>query len=661
MLQEQTVVGDCYILQSRVGEDACSEHWMATAIFSAKRFLLRFLKSEYAIPEKVEALRKRALESYHIRGETIKDFVEIEDFEGRFFISSEYYDERSLSEFFSFGYTMSLVHICRSIRMAAQGLLCFHDVGILYGNLTPENIVVEIRGRELASLKIVKPSLSCDSSAQSLAYLAPECKEGKTFSAGSDIYSLGILVVRFITGIYPYENDEISRVNPSLRYVTNALFRRGIPEKMLRIVLGMLMPSPLMRYDSCAPLLRDLQNFMSFPEDSIKRELAPIEIRAAVKSQPTFRTFDTTDYFSALSNGEHNLEHANDRIYPVRSITELSDAEKTESDELRILPEEENWSIDDYIAYGKRIVSGIHEGLTSRETESEAMKNEVTEMSAPPVQSAQSVLAPAVIAPESVKQSVEKAEPVVPRPAPISVGNPDPNIVGVNQLTVKEDSNADKRTWAYHRIKVKDVFNIILRSAQLASRGKGSFRYIQEPESGYASTSFYESLERLSESTLYVNVGSCARYGTASVDDFLAMLMKAIAAALAKESRASVLRFAKKVSISDRFGRFRNAPLGRVLYGAAEIEPAVPIPTDEGTLQSVADSICAFARKKKPLVLVVRGGERISRELQNFFTVLTRTVPMHPVCVVIFFDHIAFESWHTLSLLSKPQRFDIAG
>ena len=520
MLQEQTVVGDCYILQSRVGEDACSEHWMATAIFSAKRFLLRFLKSEYAVPEKIEALRKRALESYHIRGEAIKDFVEIEGFDGRFFISSEYYDERSLSEFFSFGYTMSLVHICRSIRMVAQGLLCFHEVGVLYGNLTPENIVVEIRGRELASLKIVKPSLACDASAQSLAYFAPECKEGKSPSAGSDIYSLGVLVVRFITGTYPYEQDEISRVNPSLRYVTNALFRRGIPENFVRIILGMLMPSPALRYDSCSSLLRDLQKFMSFPEEAVSRE--PLSPGSPLSARPpsAFRTFDTTDYFNAISNGENNLEHANDRIYPVKSIAGLSDAEKIESEELRILPEEANWSIDDYLAYGKRTVSGIHEGLTSRETESEAVKNEVTEISAPTVPP---VASSAVIPPEQVKPAVGKAEAAFPLSVPVSAIIPDSNVAGVKQLTIKEGPDTDRRTWAYHRIHVKDVFNIVLRSAQHASRGKGSFRYIQELESGYANTSFYKALERLSESYLYVNVGSCARYGTASVDDFFAM------------------------------------------------------------------------------------------------------------------------------------------
>jgi hypothetical protein len=47
-LHEQLVVGECYILQSRIAEDSCSEHWIATAIFSASKFLLRFIKSERA-------------------------------------------------------------------------------------------------------------------------------------------------------------------------------------------------------------------------------------------------------------------------------------------------------------------------------------------------------------------------------------------------------------------------------------------------------------------------------------------------------------------------------------------------------------------------------------------------------------------------------------
>jgi serine/threonine protein kinase len=635
MLQEQTVVGDCYIIQSRVGEDACSELWMATAIFSAKRFLLRFLKPEHASAEKIGMLRKRAIESYHIRGEFIKDFVELEYFDGRLFISSEFYDERTLAEFFSFGYTMSLVHICKSIRMLAQGLLCFHEVGILYGNLSPENIVAEIRGREIVSLKIVKPSLHCESDSFASAYLAPECKAGKTPSIGSDIYSLGILVVCFITGSLPFEDGDVSKLNPSLRYVTNALFRRGIPEKLVRIVLGMLMPSLPARYDSCAALLSDLQHFMSFPEQAVPREPLPGETRSGSAPTASFRSFDTTNYFDSLANGENSLEHAYERVYPVKKIDDLSDAEKTEREEMRILPEEGGWSIDDYIAYGKRTVPGIREGLTTKETESYGIQKEASEIPRPD---------------PSLRSTTQTAS----AQASIPVLS-DTDATGIRQLTVQKGQAPEKRTWTHHRIQVKDVYQIVHRSAQLASKGRGSFRYIQEPESGYADSSFYQSLESLSPENLYVNAGSCARYGIAGLDDFLGMLRKSFASVLSREPQSSVVRLAKKISRRDVNGFFAVQPLGKVLYGNTDSLPSIPVSPDTDSLQVLADCICAFAQKKRPLVLVIRGGERISRELQDFFTILAGTASTQPVCVVVFFDRIAFEPWQTLSVLSMPQ------
>ena len=659
MLQEQTVVGDCYILQSRAGEDTCSEYWMATAIFSAKRFLLRFLKTEYAKAEKIETLRKRAIESYHIRGDTIKDFVEIENFDGRLFISSEYYDERSLSDFFSLGYTMSLVHICKSIRMIAQGLLCFHEVGILYGNLSPENIVVEIKGSEISTVKLVKPSLLCDAASTSSAYLAPECKAGKAPSRGSDIYSLGILIVRFITGFLPFEDGDVTRNEPSLRYVTNALFRRGIPEKMVRIVLGMLMTSPAVRYDSCTTLLNDLHHFMSLPGDLTPRDSAQDEIRILPASRPAFKSFDTTDYFNTLSNGPNNLDHAYDRVYPVKKIDDFADADKIEREEMRILPEEANWSIDDYISYGKQNVAGIHEGLSQEETESEAIKSEASELADSPVRQTEPAMPASQVAPQTSIQSENSSRSASVQAAlPIL---PDINGTGIGQLTVKDDGVPEKRTWSYHRIQIKDVYNIIDRSAQLASKGRGSFRYIQEPESGYADNPFYESLGSLSGGNLYVNVGSCARYGTAGLDEFLVMLRKSFASVLAKESRSFVSRLANKISRFDDKGYFRLPPLGKILYGNSSVSSSGPVSPDMESLRAIANSVCAFSSKKRPLVLVIRGGERINPDLQNFFSVLSGAVSTQSVCVVVFFDHIAFEPWQTLSLLSKPQRFDNAG
>lgn len=727
MLQEQTVVSDCYILQSRIGEDACSEHWMATAIFSAKRFLLRFLKAECSDPERIEDLRKRALAGYHIRGDSVKDFVEIENFDGRLFISSEYYDERPLSEFLSNGYTMSLVHVCRAIRMLAQGLSCFHEVRVPYGFLCPENILTGIKGREFSFLKIVKPGLWFSLQNSSIAYLSPERKLGEGPSVPGDIYSIGILVVLFITGKLPFADDDPSQPGPSMRFVTNGLFRRGVPEKLVRIVLTMIMPPVSARYKSCDELLSDLHQFMS--SSSTASGNSPVR-ESAGNSQPSspYRPDISTEYYSELATGGKDWDKAYSRVYPLQAVDGLSDSVKIESEELRILPEEAAWTVDDYIAYGKRNVPGIEEGLAKSTVESEAIRGEVTKItsvipeapssqpapqavaqpaqavvSAPtappaqPVQSSPSVISapvaspvPPTPSPTAPAISVESVESVTPiaksaktdsvqaenapeTPEPMVVPEiaedqkskagrvarkrtaipviPDTSIVGINQLTARNGGSGEDKSWTHHRIQVKDVYGIILRSAEMAARGKGSFRYIQEPEDGYANTELYRSFERLSDKYFFVNVGSCARCGTATVEDFISMLGKGIAPALAKESRSTVGRMATKLSAGGLSDFFRGTPLWRKTQGRELMHGSSPI--DAKSLEAIADAICIFARKKKPFVLVVRGGERISKELQELFTVLSRVISARPVCVVVFFERIAFEPWHVLSRLPK--------
>jgi len=335
------VVKECYILQRRIGEDTCTEFWMATAIFAATRFLLRFLKEQYASPEIMGDICARSLEAYNIRGNVIEDFVEIDEFDGRLYIACEFYDEKQLFHFLEQGYSLSLVQICRTIRMFAQGLHSFHSVGLVYGNLTPENVIVEIRGRELVSLKLLKPSVGIRNGGGNIFYYDPECRNNPQVADG-DLYSVGIHVVRFITGKFPYADQLAASGNPSLRYVTNALFRRLIPEKLVRIVLRLLHPDRSYRYASCNELLRDLRDFMSLPDDtgSGGRITDAQGLTILAQNDSGFRAFASNEYFQSIAKESVDQGEANKRVYPVQTVGKGKEIDVIEESELRIQPGE---------------------------------------------------------------------------------------------------------------------------------------------------------------------------------------------------------------------------------------------------------------------------------------------------------------------------------
>ena len=701
------VVNDCYILQSRIGEDSYTEHWIATAIFSATEFLLRFLKSECETKENAANFRHDAIKGYQVQGLQIEDFIEIESFEGRTFVSSEYHGERSLIEIIDSGENWSLVQVCGFIITLAEGLSMFHDIGLTYGSCNAENVLVKKINSATLFLKIRKPgmlellpSLSPDLGqiAENYGYLAPEYKNSSSLTAANDIYSLGIHLVRFVTGRLPYPDTAglVKTESASLRYVTNSLLRRSCPESLVRIVLRCLMVDPAMRYESGLDLVRDLKSFLS---DTVVIPSTEGTVRKApvVQANTTvIRTFDSSEYFNTLISGTPDYGPARKSVYPVKNLSGSPEIPETEKRELEITAAERGWTIDDYIANGKRVVNNVKEHLETEGSEDlAAVKAAAAAIippappAAPPVSATPApsvttkpsarvtaetpVSAPtpvtAAVSPVTVSaatpMSASPAEPtasstvsdlsavpsvaqtIAPTAPPVSTdvkkegarkrGSPHLNQV-VSGSQVK-----NKPVWTYSRILRQDVRNIVEFSIQRARKGKGSFRYIQEPDSGYAYSGMFNSLESLGKDALFLNIGSCAKYGTADISDFIKMLRNGITRGLSNESEKSAAYLKRTVGRQDEFGLFGKTP-------------ARNLPDDKERLNmSIVHSVRALGRRKKPLVIVVRGGERIQKNLHELLTILARDIETSPVCVVVFFERIQFPVWHALSLLSQNQ------
>lgn len=85
-------------------------------------------------------------------------------------------------------------------------LAAVHRHGLLHGDIKPENIMREVSGRivlmdfGIARELDAEPALTVSGS---MKYLAPEVLQGGEPSVASDIYSLGAVLFRLLTGEYP--------------------------------------------------------------------------------------------------------------------------------------------------------------------------------------------------------------------------------------------------------------------------------------------------------------------------------------------------------------------------------------------------------------------------------------------------------------------------
>jgi len=620
LLKERTVINECYILQTRIGEDSFTEHWTATAIFSATVFLLRFLKNTDNPTLCIDALRADALRCYRVRHQAIADFVEVEVFNGQLFISSEYHRERNLLSLFKKNPNWQFEQICIAILGLARGLSAFHGQGIIYGNLNAESVLSEEGGgRGFSALKIQKPPLlsllslagtTKGALLESYAYLAPEYKLKQTLCEGSDVYSLGIHMVRFFTGKLPFpESDDSLRTgSASLRYVTNALLRRGVPEALVRIVLRALLADPARRYATCTDLTADLRSFMESSD---------------------LGTADASDYFKAMAGPEAEIKLDKDIVFPVRTFTNQDKVDASEKEELTVRAEEHAWSVDDYLDNGKKTLAG-EQGreyiVTARLSENLIVPEVETE---PP----SDVRMP--VAPPGEGTSLTEAG----------------SLMELNQIQLSRERDALPLPWDHLRIRYQDVTNIVDLSVKRARKGKGSFRYIQEPPWAAQNAALFQSLEALKKECLYVNTGSCCGKEKADIPEFLGMLRNGLARSLSSETPNARRSLARRLPPLDPEGLFAARPLGKILYGTDGKDTARSRLKAKECRMSIAPSLAAFGRKTRPFVLVIRGGECVTKDLHDVFSAIAREIRVAPVCVFVFFEHDRFEPWHALSSL----------
>lgn len=105
--------------------------------------------------------------------------------------------------------------ICRTIQFAHKSLIVHRD-------LKPDNILVTASGHvkilDFGIAKLLDPNLYEITGVQtqtgmrilSLEYASPEQISGKPVTTSSDIYSLGILIYKLLTGLHPYETKNLA-------------------------------------------------------------------------------------------------------------------------------------------------------------------------------------------------------------------------------------------------------------------------------------------------------------------------------------------------------------------------------------------------------------------------------------------------------------------
>ncbi|MBK9262165.1 MAG: serine/threonine protein kinase [Polyangiaceae bacterium] len=170
---------------------------------------------------------------------------------------------------------------CSYVVQACSALVDAHDIGIIHRDLKPQNLFLTHRKDGSPCIKVLdfgisKHTLTDDSSKIDLTqpcdifgsacYMSPEqARSSKNVVPQSDIWSLGAVLYKLLTGRAPFTRKTVFDVYQALLDATPvpspALFRPDMPVELERIILRCLDKNIANRYASARELMAALAPF----------------------------------------------------------------------------------------------------------------------------------------------------------------------------------------------------------------------------------------------------------------------------------------------------------------------------------------------------------------------------------------------------------------
>ncbi|HET8681016.1 MAG TPA: protein kinase [Micromonosporaceae bacterium] len=252
-------LGGRYRLESQLGVGGMSVVWRAYDEVLEREVAVKVLAAEFAgdaaSRERIHAEAQAVARLAHPNITNVYDFGESPDRAGRPvpYIVMELLDGESLAQLLKSGPLdwRTALSICADV---AAGLAAAHERGVVHQDVKPANAMLTSTGVKVVDFGIAAAAGSRDDGQLlgTMAYVAPERLLGGRVGPAADVYALGLLLYRCLTGELPWRAAGVSQVMSNHCYVTPRPLPviEGLPEAIPELVIQCLAKRPAERPSS---------------------------------------------------------------------------------------------------------------------------------------------------------------------------------------------------------------------------------------------------------------------------------------------------------------------------------------------------------------------------------------------------------------------------
>jgi len=166
---------------------------------------------------------------------------------------------------------LKFTEIGQILKRVADALDAAHAQKIIHRDVKPSNVLFDSTGQAfLSDFGIAKAKPFTDDEGEWLvgtpAYMSPEVVKGEKVDGRSDVYALGVMLYRLLTGKLPFSGDSTtSLINAhfDLPIPDIHLVRDNIPSVWQEVVAKAMAKDPNERYTTAGDFARDVQEIVS--------------------------------------------------------------------------------------------------------------------------------------------------------------------------------------------------------------------------------------------------------------------------------------------------------------------------------------------------------------------------------------------------------------